>query len=61
MYTSAQATVPGLYCEWGDIGKKKKEKAIKHMKEMIQDLKTEIETIKKTQAEGIIETEIMRK
>ena len=31
------------------------------MKETIQDLKTEIETIKKTQAEGIIETEIMRK
>ena len=35
--------------------------AIKYMKETIQDLKTEIETIKKTQAEGIIETEIMRK
>ena len=26
-----------------------------------QDLKTEIETIKKTQAEGITETEILRK
>ena len=36
-------------------------KAIKHMKETIQDLKTEIETIKKTQAKEIIETEIMRK
>ena len=31
------------------------------MKETIQDLKTEKETIKKTQAEGIIEIEIMRK
>ena len=31
------------------------------MKETIQDLKTEIETIKKKQAEGIKETEIMRK
>ena len=31
------------------------------MKETIQDLKTEIETIKKKQAQGIIETEIMRK
>ena len=31
------------------------------MKEPIQDLKTEIETITKTQAKGIIETEIMRK
>ena len=31
------------------------------MKETIQDLKTEIETIKKTQAEGIIEIEIMTK
>ena len=36
-------------------------KETKHMKGTIQDLKTEIETIKKTQAEGIIETEIMRK
>ena len=36
-----------------DINKSLKinqEKAIKHMKETIQDLKTEIETIKKTQA-----------
>ena len=31
------------------------------MKETIQDLKPEIETIKKTQTEGIIETQIMRK
>ena len=31
------------------------------MKETIQDLKTEIETIKKTQVKGIIEKEIMRK
>ena len=31
------------------------------MKETIQDLKSEIETIKKTQAEGITKTEIMRK
>ena len=31
------------------------------MKETTQDLKTEIETIKKIQAEGIIETEVMRK
>ena len=37
------------------------EKAIKHMKETIQDLKNGIETIKKTQSEGIIEKEIMRK
>ena len=47
-----------------DISKSLKEiqiKAIKHMRETIQDLKTELETIKKTQAEGIIETEIMRK
>ena len=41
--------------------KENQEKAMKHMKETIQDLKTEIDTIKKTQAEGIIETEIMRK
>ena len=41
--------------------KENQEKEIKHIKETIQDLKTEIETIKKTQAEGIIETEIMRK
>ena len=39
---------------------KKHEKEIKHMKETIQDLKTEIETIKKKTKE-IIETEIMRK
>ena len=31
------------------------------MKETIQDLKTEIETIKNTQIEGIIEREVMRK
>ena len=31
------------------------------MKETIQNMKIEIETIKKIQAEGIIETEIMRK
>ena len=31
------------------------------MKETIQDLKTEMETIKKTQTKGIIKTEIMRK
>ena len=36
--------------------KENQEKAIKYMKETIQDLKTEIETIKKTQAEGTIET-----
>ena len=30
------------------------------MKETIQDLKTEIETIKKTQAKEIIKTEFMR-
>ena len=41
--------------------KENQEKAIKHMKEITQDLKTEIDTIKKTQAEEIIETEIMRK
>ena len=41
--------------------KENQEKAFKHMKETIQDLKTEIGTIKKTQAEGIIKTEIMRK
>ena len=41
--------------------KENQEKPIKHMKETIQDLKTEIETIKKPQTEGIIETEIMRK
>ena len=39
----------------------KKIEEIKHMKETIQDLKTEIKTIKKTQSGGIIETEIMRK
>ena len=37
------------------------EKEIKHMKQTIQHLKTEIETIKETQARGIIETEIMTK
>ena len=31
------------------------------MKETTQDMKTEIEKIRKTQAKGIIETEIMRK
>ena len=31
------------------------------MKETIQDLKTKIETVKKTQSEGIIKTEILRK
>ena len=41
--------------------KENQEKELKHIKQTIQDLKTEIETIKKTQAEGIIETEIMRK
>ena len=40
---------------------KKTEKAIKHVKETIPDLKTEMETIKKTQADEIIEIEIMRK
>ena len=39
--------------------KENQERAIKY--ETIQDLKTEIETIKKTEAEGIIEPEIMRK
>ena len=41
--------------------KENQEKEIKHRKDTIQDLKTEIETIKKMQTEGIIETEIMRK
>ena len=41
--------------------KENQEKEIKHIKEIIQDLKTEIETIKKTQAQGIIETKIIRK
>ena len=41
--------------------KEMQEKEIKHVKETTQALKTEIETIKKTQAEGIIEREIMRK
>ena len=41
--------------------KENQEKGTKHVKETIQDLKTEIETIKNTEAEGIIETEIMRK
>ena len=41
--------------------KENKEKAIKYMKETTQDMKTEIEKIRKTQAKGIIETEIMRK
>ena len=31
------------------------------MKETVQDLKTELEIKKKTQAEGIVETKIMRK
>ena len=31
------------------------------MKEMIQDLKTKIETIRKTQIKGIVEMEIVRK
>ena len=31
------------------------------MKETIQDLKIKIETVKKTQTEGNVETEIMRK
>ena len=42
-----------------DISKSLKgnqEKEIKHVKESIQDLKTEIETIKKIQAEGLRET-----
>ena len=41
--------------------KENKEKAIKQMKETIQDLKTKKETIKNTQIEGIIEREVMRK
>ena len=41
--------------------KENQEKEMKHMRQTIQDLKTEIKTIKKTQAKGIIETEIMRK
>ena len=41
--------------------KENQEKAIKHMKETVQDFKTEIEAIKKAQAKGIIETEIMRR
>ena len=41
--------------------KENQEKAFKHMKETSQDLKTEIGTIKKTQAEGMIETEITKK
>ena len=47
-----------------DISKSLKEnqgKELKHIKETIPDLKTEIEKIKKTQAKGIIETAIMRK
>ena len=38
---------------------KKKQSNIKQVKEMIQDLKTEIETIKKIQTKGILETENM--
>ena len=38
--------------------KENQEKAIKHMKETIQDLKTEIETIKKTQTEEILGWEL---
>ena len=41
--------------------KENQEKAIKQMKETIQDLKTEIETIKKTETEGILEMENMGK
>ena len=37
--------------------KENQEKALKQMEEMIQDLKTEIETIKKTQMKGILEME----
>ena len=41
--------------------KENQEKELKNIKETIQDLKTEIKKIKKTQAKGIIGTEIMRK
>ena len=37
------------------------EKTIKQMKETFQDLKTEIETIKKIQTKERLETKIMRK
>ena len=40
---------------------KKAKKKIQHMKETIQDLKTEIEIAKKTKVKGIIGTEIMKK
>ena len=39
----------------------KKPRKNKHGKETIQDLKTEIETIKKTQTEGILEMENLGK
>ena len=41
--------------------KENQEKTIKQVKEMIKDLKTEIETIKKTQTKGMIEMETVRK
>ena len=41
--------------------KENQEKAIKQVKEMIKDLKTDIETIQKTQTEEIIEMESMIK
>ena len=41
--------------------KENKKKSNQMYKRTIQDLKTEIEIIKKTQTKGIIETEIMRK
>ena len=41
--------------------KENQEKAIKHKKETIQALKTEIEAIKKTQTKRILGTENMRK
>ena len=41
--------------------KENQEKAIKWVKEMVWDLKTEIEAIKKTQAEGILEIETLSK
>ena len=41
--------------------KENQAKVIKQVKETIKDLKTKIETRKKTQTEEIIKTEIMRK
>ena len=41
--------------------KENQEKAIKQVKEMIQDLKTKTETIRKTQTKGILEIENMGK